>query len=94
MASADGGVAIDHRPEERGEHEEYADNAEDNCRVREKHDLDEHEGDAEHEKGYDFPARQASEIVAKEKKRETKGGDDPRQTRARNLKLEIGANDS
>ena len=32
---------------------------------------------AEHEKGDDFPAGQAGEIVAKEKKRETNGGNIP-----------------
>ena len=88
------GIAIDHRPEQRGEHEKHADNAEDNGRVREEHDLDQDEDDAEHEKGDDFPARQPSQIVAQEKKRETNRGKNPGQTRARNLEFEIRANDS
>ena len=88
------GIAIDHRPEERAEHEEDADDAEDNGRVREKQDLDQNEDDAEHEKRDDFPARQASQIMAEEKKRETNRGNNPRHARARNLELEISANDS
>ena len=40
----------------------------------------ENEGNAEHKKRDDFPARQPGEIMAEEKKRETNCGDDSRQT--------------
>ena len=65
------GVAIDHGPKERGEHEEDADHAEDNGRVREKQDLDQDEDDAENEERDDFPAGQAGQIVAEKKERKT-----------------------
>ena len=50
------GIAIDHRPKQRSEHEKDADNAENNGRVREKKNLDQDENDAENKERDDFPA--------------------------------------
>ena len=70
--------AIKSYREERAKHEEHTNNAEDNCRVGEKQDFDKDKNNAEHKKSNDFPARQASQIVAKEEKRETKCSNNPR----------------
>src|SRR5204862_3533839 len=83
-----------HCPEQRTQDEEYANHAEDNCRVGEKQDLDQDKDNADHEKSDGFPARQASQIMAEEEKGETKGGDNPGQTRAWNLEFEISADDA
>ena len=60
-------VAIDHRPQQRSEHEEDADNPENNRAMREKENLDEHENQSENEQRNDFPAGQPGEIMPEEK---------------------------
>ena len=54
------GIAIDHRPEERGENEKSADHAKDDGGVGEEQHFNEDEGNAENKKyGYFPPARPA-----------------------------------
>ena len=52
------------------------------------------QNEAEHEEGDNFPAGQPSQIVAEEKKRETKRRDHPGHAGPRDLEFEVGANDS
>src|SRR6266513_2288217 len=87
-------ITIDHRPQQRSEHEENSDNTKNNRAVREEKYLDQHENHSENEQRDDFPAGEAGQIMAEEEQRETNRRDDPGPCCAGNLELEIRTEDS
>ena len=58
---------IDHGPQERGEHEKYANHAKYDCRVREKENFDQDKCYSENKECNNFPAGEPGQIMTKEK---------------------------
>src|SRR6266581_290939 len=62
--------------------------------MREEKNLNQHENYSENEERDDFPTREASQVMAEEKERETNCRDNPGQRRSWNFELQIRAEDS
>ena len=88
------GVAINHGPEDRSEHEKNSRYTHDNGRVGEEQDLEQDQDDPEDEQGHDFPARQSRQVMAEKEQGEANGRQDSRQAGSRNFEFKIGANDA